>query len=260
VTSPTPVPGLLQRITQHPGRPRLTWYGPAPERVELSGQVLDNWVTKSANLLVEEYEAGPGTHVLVDLPPHWRTVVWALAAWRTGACVVVHAPGATRGVAPGSVVVTADPQAWTDAAGHPDLVAVELDALARSFSGPLPAGATDAAAAVMTYGDVLTYMPETQAASPALALPDRAVPFAALSEWARQTVAATGSAWGEAVLTAEEQRALLPVATSDVALLLAATLVVLGADGSLVLLTPEIADDDARREQIATGERVTAGG
>ena len=67
-----PMPGLLARLTADPGRPRLTWYGDDGERVELSGHVLDNWVTKTANLLVEEYQAGPLTRVLLDLPVHWR--------------------------------------------------------------------------------------------------------------------------------------------------------------------------------------------
>ena len=56
MTLPLPLPGLLAQLTAEPGRPRLTWYAPA-ERVELSGHVLDNWVTKTANLLVEEYDA-----------------------------------------------------------------------------------------------------------------------------------------------------------------------------------------------------------
>src|SRR5665647_605927 len=90
-----PLPGLLAQLTAEPGRPRLTWYAPA-ERVELSGHVLDNWVTKTANLLVEEYDAGPGTRVLLDLPVHWRSVVWAFAAWRVGACVIVPGPSTTR--------------------------------------------------------------------------------------------------------------------------------------------------------------------
>src|SRR5660398_217498 len=71
------------------GRARVSWYGDGGERIELSGAVLENWVSKTANLLVEEFDAGPGVRVLVDLPPHWRTIVWAFAAWRVGACVVL---------------------------------------------------------------------------------------------------------------------------------------------------------------------------
>ena len=48
-----PLPGLLAQLTAEPGRPRLTWYAPA-ERVELSGHVLDNWVTKTCLLYTSD--------------------------------------------------------------------------------------------------------------------------------------------------------------------------------------------------------------
>ncbi len=48
------VPAVLAAATaSDPGRPRLTWYGADGERVELSARVLENWVAKTANLLVE---------------------------------------------------------------------------------------------------------------------------------------------------------------------------------------------------------------
>lgn len=84
--APRDVPSLLAALkVSDPGRPRVTWYGPDGERVELSARVLDNWVAKTANLLVDELDAGPGTTVLVDLPAHWRTVVWLLSTWAVGA-------------------------------------------------------------------------------------------------------------------------------------------------------------------------------
>ncbi len=46
--------------------------------------MLTNWVAKTANLLVEELDAGPGTTVALDLPPHWKHLVWALAVWSVG--------------------------------------------------------------------------------------------------------------------------------------------------------------------------------
>ncbi|WP_245605724.1 TIGR03089 family protein, partial [Promicromonospora kroppenstedtii] len=87
-----PVPdvaSLLARLAADGGRPRLTWYGDDGERVELSGAVLANWASKTVNLLVEEFDAAPGTTVVVDLPVHWRAAVWTLAAWRTGATVAL---------------------------------------------------------------------------------------------------------------------------------------------------------------------------
>ncbi len=146
---PTTCADLLRTITSEPGRPRITWYGDAGERVELSGAVLENWVNKTTNLLVEEFDVGPGTRVLLDLPPHWRTVVWALAVWRAGACVVTSETVRE----PTDLIVTDAPAPH---AGEIPLVVVALPALARRFDGDLPAGAIDAASAVMTYGDVIS--------------------------------------------------------------------------------------------------------
>jgi uncharacterized protein (TIGR03089 family) len=160
-----PVPdvaSLLARLAADGGRPRLTWYGDDGERVELSGAVLANWASKTVNLLVEEFDAGPGTRVVVDLPVHWRTAVWALAAWRAGATVAV--PDA--GTAHPDVVVTDGPDRWADAGA--DLVVVSLPALARRYDGDLPAGAIDAASAVMTYGDAIGWVPEVDPGQEAL--------------------------------------------------------------------------------------------
>lgn len=158
------VPALLRRlVTTDPGRPRVTWYGPGGERVELSGKVLDNWVAKTANLLVDELDVGPGSRVVVDLPPHWRSLVWLLAVWAAGGCVVVEHPDAPAGVRepgePVDVLVTADPdgaaaRSWEGRAER--VVAVALPALAPSFGAGLPADALDYAVEVRSFGDVFT--------------------------------------------------------------------------------------------------------
>lgn len=155
IGGPVPdVASLLARLAADGGRPRLTWYGDDGERVELSGAVLANWASKTVNLLVEEFDAAPGTTVVVDLPVHWRAAVWTLAAWRTGATVAL--PDAA--VAGPDVVVTDTPERWADAGA--DLVVVSLPALARRYDGELPPGAIDAASAVMTYGDVIGWVPD----------------------------------------------------------------------------------------------------
>src|SRR6478609_1832263 len=120
---PSHVADLLRLVTREPGRPRLTWYGDDGERVELSGAVLENWVNKTANLLVEEFDAGPGSRVLMDLPMHWRTLVWMLAGWRVGACAVVEPSTST------DLVVTTQPGRHVA-----PVVAVSLGALARRFA------------------------------------------------------------------------------------------------------------------------------
>lgn len=142
VPPPTDVPSLMAALKDSdPGRPRLTWYGPAGERVELSARVLDNWVAKTANLLVEELDAGPGTRVRLDLPPHWRTAVWALAVWAVGAELSDDDSDADVLVSTGA----------GDGSGR--LVLVTLPALARGAER-LPPGALDYNAEVSGFGDV----------------------------------------------------------------------------------------------------------
>ncbi|MBO0921213.1 TIGR03089 family protein [Cellulomonas sp. zg-ZUI222] len=243
----TTLPRVLEQLTRDPGRPRVTWYTDA-ERVELSGTVLVNWVTKTTNLLVEELDAGPGARVLLDLPAAWRALTWAPAVWRSGACVVLPDGTGTADGGGVDVVVTDRPEAHTT--GVP-LVAVASPALARSWSGPLPAGALDAAAAVMTYGDTLGWLPATDATAPALVTPTGSTAHAALVEHAR-TVAGTGSAGS---------RVLLDVgSTADRGAALAATLTTALAawsdDGSLVLVGPGL--DAQARDRLRRTERVDA--
>lgn len=235
-----PLPGLLARLTADPGRPRLTWYAADGERVELSGHVLDNWVTKTANLLVEEYQAGPLTRVLLDLPVHWRAVVWAMAAWRVGACVVLPAGGGRP-----DLVVTSEPTRHEGV----DTIAVALPALARHFEGELPVGAVDATSAVMTYGDVLTWMPEPTPTAPAIKVGEHLVAHAGLEGWATEVVDRHGGC-------STHDRLLLVAPDDALESALGIALAAYARDGSLVLCTPDVAE--AARDRLAAAERVTA--
>lgn len=146
------VPSLVRAlVASDPGRPRVTWYGTDGERVELSARVLENWVAKTANMLVEECDAGPGSVVTIDLPPHWRTVVWALATWSVGADLSEpgRRPGGPRSDSVPDVVVTAAP-ATAPAGGL--VVGVTLAALARRFEGKGDVDVDDAAE-VSTFAD-----------------------------------------------------------------------------------------------------------
>jgi uncharacterized protein (TIGR03089 family) len=125
--------------------PRLTWYGTDGERVELSGRVLDNWVAKTSNLLQDELDAGPGMRLALDLPAHWKSVVWALAAWQLGLETVLGADEA-------DFLATAAPDAVSGK--YDAVVAVALPALAMRWDGGLPAGFLDYAAEVRSHGDV----------------------------------------------------------------------------------------------------------
>jgi uncharacterized protein (TIGR03089 family) len=127
--------------------PRLTWYGPDAERVELSGRVLDNWVAKTSNLLQDELDAEPGTRLRLDLPAHWKSVILALAAWQLGMEVVL-------GDAEADLLATADPAPAAAQGAFDAVVAVALPALAMRWPGELPTGVVDYAAEVRSHGDV----------------------------------------------------------------------------------------------------------
>lgn len=139
---------VLATLTRwEPSAPRLTWYGEAGERVELSGRVLTNWVVKAANLLVSECAVAPGAIVRLDLPAHWRMLVWSLGAWAAGTELVLGTEDT-----PADVVVTDSPERWLDG-GADDVIAVALPALARAWPTALPAGLIDGAAELMGQPD-----------------------------------------------------------------------------------------------------------
>ena len=139
----TPAEVLTGLLRSDPTSPRITCYDDGTgERIELSGKVLANWVSKAANLLQDELDAGPGTTVALRLPPdHWRTYYWALAAWSVGAHVTTTA--APSDIAVG---VTAEPSGNTQ-------IVVTLSALARRATADVPAGGIDEARELSSYGD-----------------------------------------------------------------------------------------------------------
>jgi uncharacterized protein (TIGR03089 family) len=254
MTTPTHVRALLPVLASAGGRPRVTGYATGGERVELSGAVLANWTAKTTNLLVEEFDVAPGSTVRLDLPAHWRTLVWALATWTAGGTVTLGDGGAP------DVVVTDRPDHHTSS----QLVAVALPALARRFEGLLPAGAVDAAAAVMTYGDVLGWVPD---ADPGAVAVDHAtrVTHADLLTWASagRAVRADSSDGPDGA----DARVLLtpgPDRSDDVVVFLRASLGVLAAGGSVVVvehrLAAELAADPERLDRLRQTEKVTAAG
>jgi uncharacterized protein (TIGR03089 family) len=144
----TPAELLRTAARPDPSRPFLTFYDDATgERVELSFTTLENWVAKTANMIVEDLAARPGDRVALVLPTHWQSVVWYLACWTAG---VVAAPDADP--ADTEHVVT-DPAGVERAAACPgERVLVPM----RPFGAPaleLPPGFYDYAAEVPAYGD-----------------------------------------------------------------------------------------------------------
>jgi len=150
----TPASVLAEMLRSDPARPRLTFYedtaGPTRgERIELSGKVLANWVSKAGNALQDEFDLGPGSVVRLSLPPHWRALYWSLAVWSVGATVDL-----ARDRNPDLLICDdLDAVAATLEPTPGDIVLVTLAALARAHPGPVPAGAMDEARELANYGD-----------------------------------------------------------------------------------------------------------
>lgn len=243
---PTTPAALFEAFrTLHPTSPRLSWYGTEGERVEFSGRVLENWVAKSANYLVDELDAEPGTTVAVDLPLHWRSLVWLLASWAVGATAVTGEPAATAFVI-ADIVATTDPvavhEACRDTKPGPLVVAVALPALAMRWVGEMPPRTLDYCGDVRSHADVF---------------------------FADDTPDASDTAWrhGESALSYEQLLApatgvsasapprLLLQARDGWAAVVPAALQAWAAGGSVVLLGAGVDPSDALR----SSEKVTAG-
>ena len=159
---PRTFPSLLSALAARP-TPVLTWYGRGGDRVDLSGRVAANWMTKAANRLILELSAGAGTTVALDLPAHWRSLVWAHAVWAAGAeldlggtdvDIAVRRDPAEATAAQNAVEITAN-----------DEIFVPLPALARRVRD-LPAGGVDGAADLMTQPDAWIVPPAHDPAAP----------------------------------------------------------------------------------------------
>lgn len=235
IPDPTlPASALLARLRSgHSSSPRLTWYGPDSERVELSGRVLDNWVAKTSNLLQDELDAEPGMRLLVDMPAHWKSVVWSLAGWQLGMEVILTDGGARQAA---DIAVTAEPATDREATS---IVAVALPALAMKWPGELPRGVIDYAAEVRSHGDVFMAHQEGVPASAAVSAGNTAYPHAALLT-------------DFAVAQRDGVRLLVP-AGDGLEQVLARSLGAWAADGSVVVVHPAVDVTD----KLLTTERVS---
>ena len=165
----TPADVLADLLRSDPARPRVTFYEDTPgptagERIELSGKVLANWVSKAANALQEELDVAPGSSVRLALPPHWRALYWALAVWSVGACVCLDEDEA-------DVTVTDSPDLAAQSAGT--AVLTTLAALARSAPGGAPPDVIDEARELATFGDLFSAWESPAATDPALRVDGR---------------------------------------------------------------------------------------
>ncbi|GAA0607209.1 TIGR03089 family protein [Kribbella sandramycini] len=151
------LPELFAAAVRRDGAsPLLTYYDDVSgERIELSALTTANWVAKTANLLVDEYDLEAGETVAIGLPPHWLGVVWALATWSAGASL-------TSGQ--GTLAITGPDFAVR---GERETIASALLPLGGRFREPLPDGVHDYGAEVYNHADVFVPFDPPTADSPA---------------------------------------------------------------------------------------------
>ncbi|MGA8114875.1 MAG: TIGR03089 family protein, partial [Actinocatenispora sp.] len=81
----TPAGALAAALRADPNGPLLTYYDEQTgERTELSARTLDNWVCKTANLLVDGAGLTVDDPVAVLLPAHWQTAAVLLGCLAAG--------------------------------------------------------------------------------------------------------------------------------------------------------------------------------
>jgi uncharacterized protein (TIGR03089 family) len=247
VCAVTTFPQVLSRLlAAEPGRPLVTFYDDSTgERTELSVTTWANWVAKVSSLLSEELDLGPGSRLLVDLPPHWLGTVVLGSAWACG-IEVVWGEGTgrnTRGHSGGDVdaVVTgpAGLGRWATEAVRVPVVATALQPLAGPFPDGVPPGVHDLGVEVWA-------QPDEYAAWPGPAPDDAAVTGTTHAELWGSAAAGDRVSGGDRLLSEAN-----PASPSGLASLIEP----LVSNGSLVLVAHASAERLAR---IATDERVTA--
>ena len=138
--------GLVGR--RDPAQPLLT-YLDGPSRVELSGATTRNWVSKTANLLVDGF-AGP-ERVGLLLPLHWQTLCLLLGTVASGATAVIARTAADLTGCALAFTESGSAEAALDV-GVDDVLACSLTPFATRLAN-VPAMVLDAAAEIPSYGD-----------------------------------------------------------------------------------------------------------
>ena len=140
---------LAQAVRRFPTTPLLTFYDDASgDRTELSGATLDNWVSKTANMLLDGVGLAPGDTVAVLMPPHWQTAAILLGVASAGlAADLGDRPGAVDALftTPSGVAAAAEKVTL-------DRYATGLLPLAMPLRS-LPEGYQDYVLEVRNYGD-----------------------------------------------------------------------------------------------------------
>lgn len=234
------IPALLASLAStDPGRPLVTFYDETTgERVELSVTTWANWVAKAASLLVDECDLERGDALVLDLPPHWLTTVFAAAAWTAGLQVVPT--DAARGATPPDAVLCGPDTvaAWAPYADRATVLACALLPLGVRFADPLPAGVLDVGVEIWSQPDAfLALDPPSD--------DDEATPDATQGELLAAAATDPRVADGDRLLLLGD-----PGSTDGLGLLAAAW----SCGASLVLV---VGADEARLTALAGTERVT---
>jgi uncharacterized protein (TIGR03089 family) len=146
-------------------RPFLTFHDfGTGERVELSYATMDNWTSKTANLIQDELLADPGSRFLLAAPPHWMTAVWAIAPLL---CSAVISPWGDAARARFAVAGPEAEQLEYARACRGERYALSLLPLGRPFA-EVPEGFADYVVEVRVHGDRFAAFDPPNADAPAL--------------------------------------------------------------------------------------------
>lgn len=245
-------PAFLWRalVAADPARPFVTSYDDLGDRVELSRATLDNWVSKTSNMLVDGFGTQPSDRVAVALPPHWQSLAWLLSCWSVGATAVLDG---TDAVAPGTEIAVADPgrlEAALDA-GAEEVVGTSLDSLGMPLK-EVPAMVTDYTVEVRGHGDHFQSYP-VDADEPALEAAGRTLTGAELVAAGRARAQAWELGGQDRLAVVVASNAPLTALGEDLSVLMAA--VVSGVP--LVLTPPPAAGEEERFLKRMGTERVS---
>lgn len=237
--SDSPAPLWRALVSTDPTRPFVTSYDDLGDRVELSRATLDNWVSKTSNMLVDGFGSQPGDRVAVALPPHWQSLAWLLSCWSVGAAVVLDDSG---GVASGTEVAVADPDRLTEAqdGGAEEVVGTSLDSLGMPLK-EVPAMVTDYTVEVRGHGDHFQSYP-VDAGEIALEVGERTLTGAEVVAAGRARAEVWGLAEGDRLAVVVASDAPLTALGEDLSVLTAAVV-----SGVPLVLTPAPSAGDEER-------------
>ena len=240
--------GLLATARDRdPARPLVTFYDDSTgERVELSATTLDNWVAKTANLLQDEFDVGPGSTVAVALPVHWQTAAVLLGIWSCGAAVLDTAPEDDGGLTGVDVVLAAQDRLAALEEEGAELLGLSLHPLGAGLVG-YAGRARDFALEVRTAGDRFAPYSPPDPAAPGLVAGGLELTLGGLVEAAGELAGRLGIGPDDRILVDAQVAA----EAGPVAWLLAP----LAAGASIVVCRYPFAE---RLPERAAAERVTA--